>query len=979
MIISIKKARKEALVRLSGPDEPINRVILTMDSNDFRGYLPRLQKKKKTFPFLGHTMKLPTWKTTNHTCCDDNGYSMPGDYIFDSHPEGKCGIPPLPRGWTKDDQLMSDHLPVFYVTKIDSRDDGADKSLTHIKKFCSSPTKNYWEKISPNVREIFTETARWCIRKNKGDVGIANKIVSLTTKKEYSTIPLSSPFKLVVTTFNSLLSSELCGYDYESDLSEYGCKEKYLHEWTKDGGRGPRIINQLSKRDSDIIVLNEVCSAQARYIAEKLDMQLVVGGWGVLKCAVLWSTKGPRALEAVQQPYVHPNMRLLQQKLQLVKGGQTISVTAVHLKSGESPNSEERRLKQITDYVLPSVANVSADIYLLAGDMNTTRELRTSYDPKVLDKLELEGWRNVSGTAATYYGWTRLKFDYVFFKDGSDLIRNSKSEVIVDDLTMCGPNATQGSDHTPVTVIMDFIPKKQHGDDYDATMTVLDIHNKPVKFHLTSKKHGTSSSDLRYPVFISETPCQMTYRQPPNFTPTLLMSASDWKYVKRPETTHQGAFGSDYGQVNLGAPNYRWVEGYFPKEMTWIAVWKFPNDLAKVRGYIPSKTVAFPVGTYSMLIDSWYKAMLYDETNANVIKFSFTGPPNTAAQKIPIGSAMTKYRQGGLHWLSLDGSPNRKLACISTQFFMKEFWPPVPEDTLRSLYDMIYQLAQYANISAFPCWEQHHVIVFYSDLLDDTLITPLRLAKILKDTTGRGGVVRRILKSHALSKSAIEQWANKIVSLTTKKEWDYITLPKGYRVFRGSKDKVHLENRSTYFTRSVITANTYVPTNKKGYITVYELNKSIKLFKLDSLYNANRLLEDALTSKISVTTKKSSILLYDVIRKIYKRHPKEKADGPLTKLLRQSIIANDLIFSNWLCEQGFAGYHADTTCQSWDGTITFPSEIMLCEPKNDVTKIEEIHRRRTKSAKALRVLQQKYNPAFPWEKICVEHSRFRPK
>ena len=389
--LSVFKDLNKALTK---PDEPIDRVILTMDSNDFRGYLPRLQKKKKTFPFLGHTMKLPTWKTTNHTCCDDNGYSMPGDYIFDSHPEGKCGIPPLPHGWTKDDQLMSDHLPVFYVTKINSRDDdGADKSLTHIKKFCSSPTKNYWEKISPNVREIFTETARWCIRKNKGDVGIANKIVSLTTKKE----------------------------------------------------------------------------------------------------------------------------------------------------------------------------------------------------------------------------------------------------------------------------------------------------------------------------------------------------------------------------------------------------------------------------------------------------------------------------------------------------------------------------------------------------------------------------------------------------------WDYITLPKGYRVFRGSKDKVHLENRSTYFTRSVITANTYVPTNKKGYITVYELNKSIKLFKLDSLYNANRLLEDALTSKISVTTKKSSILLYDVIRKIYKRHPKEKADGPLTKLLRQSIIANDLIFSNWLCEQGFAGYHADTTCQSWDGTITFPSEIMLCEPKNDVTKIEEIHRRRTKSAKALRVLQQKYNPAFPWEKICVEHSRFRPK
>ena len=382
---------KELNKALSKPDQPIDRVILTMDSNDHRGYLPRLQKKKKTFPFLGHTMKQPTWKTTNHTCCDDNGYSMPGDYIFDSHPEGKCGIPPLPHGWTKDNQLMSDHLPVFYVTTINSRDDGgADKPLTPVKKFCSSPTKNYWEKISPNVREIFTETARWCIRKNKGNIDIANKIVSMTTKKE----------------------------------------------------------------------------------------------------------------------------------------------------------------------------------------------------------------------------------------------------------------------------------------------------------------------------------------------------------------------------------------------------------------------------------------------------------------------------------------------------------------------------------------------------------------------------------------------------------WDYITLPKGYRVFRGSKGKITLEKRATYFTRSVITANIYVPTNKKGYITVYELNKSIKLFKLDSLYNANRLIEDALRSK---TLLQKSSTLYDVIRKIYKKHPLEKDDGPLTKLLRQSIIANDLIFSNWLCEQGFTGYHADMTSQSWDGTITFPSEIMLCKPKNDVTMIKEIHRRRTQSPKVLRELQQKYNPAFPWEKIRVEHRRFRHK
>ena len=395
---------KDLSKALSKPDHPIDRVILTMDSNDHSGYLFRIQKNK-TFPFLGHTMKQMTWKTTNHTCCDDNGYRMPGDYIFDSDPRGECGIPPLPDDWTKYNQLMSDHLPVFYVTEVNSRsvpvpDDGGagkpsthtNKMLKHIKNFCSSPTKNYWEKISPNIREIFTDTARWCINKDRGDIVVAKKILSLS-----------------------------------------------------------------------------------------------------------------------------------------------------------------------------------------------------------------------------------------------------------------------------------------------------------------------------------------------------------------------------------------------------------------------------------------------------------------------------------------------------------------------------------------------------------------------------------------------------------EKDWEYITLPKGYRLFRGSKFEVDLKNRATYFTRSVITANLYVPSNKRGYLTVYELNKSIKLFKLDSLYNANRLLKETRSNKTLLKpAKQSPILPYDVIKKVYKRHVSEKDETApfLTRLLRQSTIRSDIIFSNWLCEQGFSGYHADMTYQSWDRSITFPSEIMLCNPKNDLTVIKEINRSKTKSPKVLRKLQEEYNPDFSWEVVRVEHRRF---
>ena len=50
--------------------------------------------------------------------------------------------------------------------------------LKHIKNFCSSPTENYWKKLSPNIREVFTQVSKFCIAKNRGNKVIAQEILS---------------------------------------------------------------------------------------------------------------------------------------------------------------------------------------------------------------------------------------------------------------------------------------------------------------------------------------------------------------------------------------------------------------------------------------------------------------------------------------------------------------------------------------------------------------------------------------------------------------------------------------------------------------------------------------------------------------------------------------------------------------------------------------------------------------------------------
>lgn len=190
--------------------------------------------------------------------------------------------------------------------------------------------------------------------------------------------------------------------------------------------------------------------------------------------------------------------------------------------------------------------------------------------------------------------------------------------------------------------------------------------------------------------------------------------------------------------------------------------------------------------------------------------------------------------------------------------------------------------------------------------------------------------------------------------------WEYITLPKNTVLYRATKDIPEKRNRATYYTTNIKTANTYLPSNKKGYLNIYICKNDLKLFKFDSLENINKLLRDSFAdNKMLIPPKKlpnGNLLpgkrLYDIIRSMFTGvnwtiAPKEDKPIQLSILKRNSVMGDDLVFSNWLCDNNFNGYDAPLMTQKFG--FGFSEETMICKPLNDLILIESIQMNKTKN------------------------------
>ena len=81
-----------------------------MDANDYKS------KLQKHYRFGNNQITLYNKSMNMNTCCEDAGYSMPGDYVFDTLEASLCRY--MVPYENKYEQCFGDHLGLYYETSL---------------------------------------------------------------------------------------------------------------------------------------------------------------------------------------------------------------------------------------------------------------------------------------------------------------------------------------------------------------------------------------------------------------------------------------------------------------------------------------------------------------------------------------------------------------------------------------------------------------------------------------------------------------------------------------------------------------------------------------------------------------------------------------------------------------------------------------------------------------------------------------------
>jgi len=227
--------------------------------------------------------------------------------------------------------------------------------------------------------------------------------------------------------------------------------------------------------------------------------------------------------------------------------------------------------------------------------------------------------------------------------------------------------------------------------------------------------------------------CQLCSKQR-KYQPAMLMAKATWDYLSDPDTTHAGAFGTDYQHVSRNEFQHRAVSCTDAiVDDAWVIVWKFPGDLNYLRSadgksmFKKILDVPLPVGMYTMRDDRWRS---YDMQHPDL-------PKNSNVEKMRIDCKVG----GAVHYLETE--TGTKVAMMGSHYFIREFWE-VTDKEKKNVQNLIQALFDVCRIYAFPCYWQHHAIVFYIDLRGGSLISPTTWGKLILRED-----VRRVIQSHA--------------------------------------------------------------------------------------------------------------------------------------------------------------------------------------------------------------------------------------
>lgn len=236
--------------------------------------------------------------------------------------------------------------------------------------------------------------------------------------------------------------------------------------------------------------------------------------------------------------------------------------------------------------------------------------------------------------------------------------------------------------------------------------------------------------------------------------PTLLMSENTWKYVSDPGVTHEGAFGSDFCVIPMTKMKSRFINSSIDTKTVsktrWVVVWKFPGDLNHLRtssdsrAFVKILDVPLPVGDYPLYDDGWMETTTQSHP-------SF--PKNKWVEKM-----RTDVPHGrSVHYL--ENKNGVKVAMLGSHYYIQDLWKVKKEEKTK-VSEMLKRLRKELHIHCFPCYGQHHAIVFY--VYKKKLITPRLLSEILQKTD-----LLQVLSEYGPYED-LTGWAENVIRLTPK-------------------------------------------------------------------------------------------------------------------------------------------------------------------------------------------------------------------
>jgi endonuclease/exonuclease/phosphatase family metal-dependent hydrolase len=277
-----------------------------------------------------------------------------------------------------------------------------------------------------------------------------------------------------------------------------------------------------------------------------------------------------------------------------------------------------------------------------------------------------------------------------------------------------------------------------------------------VPVRVTMACNADPGGVFRYPVFFHK--CARLSIHQRKEQPVLVIHATDWTRIQRPDVTHEGAFGHDFAVWSVEKVHQAYVPSdYDLRGSQWVVVWKFPSDLNRLDGYRAVYRVPLPVGSYPFVNDNWSTAVYPAHTMDTKLRAAVQQDARfEMVQKI-------RYDLPGTDSVHhLESESGVQVAMASSHYMIQDFWRVTPVEK-QQVVRFLTALWTEAQVYAFPCYTQHHAIVFYLDDSTGKRLTPRRMASLLADMV-RGPPIHRVLETYFGPKRA-QQWIRAYTSM----------------------------------------------------------------------------------------------------------------------------------------------------------------------------------------------------------------------